>query len=126
MAYKPETYNDLSPYLIVSSANGLMEFLEKALGATRIQAFEHEGRVMHAEMQVGDSVLMLADASEQYPAVKSVMHLYLADVDAAFASSLAAGGVEVHPPMQNEGEADRRGTFTDPYGNMWSLSTKMG
>jgi uncharacterized glyoxalase superfamily protein PhnB len=126
MPYKPSNYNDLSPYLIVESANRLMDFLEKALGATRIQSYEHEGRVMHAEMQVGDTVLMLADASEQYPAVKSVLHLYLADVDAAFASSLAAGGVEVHPPMQNEGEADRRGTFTDPYGNLWSLSTRMG
>ncbi|HRN50301.1 MAG TPA: VOC family protein [Anaerolineales bacterium] len=126
MSYKPANYNDLSPYLIVSSANGLMEFLEKALGATRIQSFEHEGRVRHAEMQVGDSVLMLCDANEQYPAVKSILHLYLADVDAAFASSLAAGGVEVHPPLQNEGEADRRGTFTDPFGNLWSLSTKIG
>lgn len=126
MSYKPANYNDLSPYLIVSSANDLMAFLEKALGAKRIQAFEHEGRMMHAEMQIGDTVLMLADASDQYPAVKSVLHLYLADVDAAFASSLAAGGVEVHPPMQNEGEADRRGTFTDPFGNLWSLSTKMG
>lgn len=124
MSYKPENYTDLSPYLIVDDPKGLISFLETALGGTTKQVFEHEGRVVHAEVQLGDSVVMLSGANEQFPAVKSVLHLYVPDVDAAFKRCLEAGGTEFHPPQQQPGESDRRGTFTDPYGNMWSLGTK--
>lgn len=124
MAYKPENYNDLSPYLIVDDPKGLIAFLETALDGKTKQVFEHEGRVVHAEVQLGDSILMLSQANEQFSAVKSVLHLYLPDVDAAFQRCIQAGGVEFHPPQQSPGESDRRGTFTDPFGNMWSLGTK--
>lgn len=125
MTYKPENYTDLSPYLIVDDPKGLIRFLEIALDGKTKQVFEHEGRVVHAEVQLGDSIVMLSGANEQFPAVKSVLHLYLSDVDAAFARCLQAGGIEFHPPQQNPGEYDRRGTFTDPFGNMWSLATKV-
>lgn len=125
MAYKPENYTDLSPYLIVDDPKGLIAFMVEALGGTTKQVFEHEGRVVHAEVQLGDSIVMLSGANEQFPAIKSVLHLYVADVDASFARCIEAGGVEFHPPQQSPGESDRRGTFTDPFGNMWSVSTKV-
>lgn len=125
MTYKPHNYTDLSPYLIVDDPRGLIAFLESALGGETKYIFEYEGRLAHAEVQLGDSILMLAGPTQQIPAVKSVLHLYVADVDAAFQRCIEAGGQEFHPPRQNPGEADRRGTFIDPFGNMWSLGTKV-
>lgn len=124
-AYKPENYNDLSPYLIVDDPHGLIRFMEAALDGKTKYIVEHEGRVVHAEVQLGDSIIMLSGSNEQFPAVKTVLHLYVPDVDTLFQRCLEAGGVQFHPPQQNPGESDRRGTFTDPFGNMWSLGTKV-
>lgn len=124
MRYKPAEYNDLSPYLIVEGARGLIDFLKAALNARETRVFEHEGRVMHGEVMLGDSVLMLSDGSEQYPAIKSVLHLYVPDVDAAYQQAIAAGGQEVQPPQKGD-DPDKRATFADPFGNLWSLGTQV-
>ncbi len=124
MAYKPQNYNDLSPYLIVDDARGLITFLKTALDGKELRVFEHEGRVVHAEIMVGDSVLMLSDANEQYPAIQSVLHLYVPDVDAAHQQALAAGAREVQAPQKGN-DPDKRGTFADPFGNLWSLGTQV-
>ncbi|MCW5876959.1 MAG: VOC family protein [Anaerolineales bacterium] len=123
MTYKPQNYNDLSPYLRADSAKDLIAFLEKGLDGKVTRIFEHEGRVVHAEVMLGDSVLMLSDATEDYPAAPSILHLYVPDVDAAFKKALDAGGKELQPPQQS-GDPDKRGTFSDPFGNIWSLGTQ--
>ncbi|MBX3047949.1 MAG: VOC family protein [Anaerolineales bacterium] len=124
MTYKPQSYNDLSPYLIVDDARGLITFLKDALDGKELRVFEHEGRVVHAEIMVGDSVLMLSDANEQYPAIKSVLHLYVPNVDASFQKALGAGAGEVQAPKKGN-DPDKRGTFSDPFGNLWSLGTQV-
>lgn len=124
MTYKPQSYNDLSPYLIVDDARGLITFLKDALDGKELRVFEYEGRVVHAEIMVGDSVLMLSDANEQYPAIKSVLHLYVPNVDASFQKALGAGAGEVQAPKKGN-DPDKRGTFSDPFGNLWSLGTQV-
>lgn len=124
--YKPARYNDVSPYLIVADAAAVIEFLAGALGAERLRMYETpEGRVMHGEVRVGDSVVMIADANEKYPPVPVNVHVYLPDVDAAFARAVAEGGVAVQEPKQQDGDPDRRGGVRDPGGNTWWLSTQV-
>jgi uncharacterized glyoxalase superfamily protein PhnB len=127
MAYKPEGYNDLSPYLSAHNARALLQFLKDAFGAETLRMYEDdEGKIMHGEARIGDSVIMFSQASEGWPATKAVLHLYVPDANAAYAKALAAGAKEVQPPSEREGDPDRRGTFTDPFGNGWSVSHEVG
>ena len=73
----------------------------------------------------GDSIIMLSDASQQWPAVTVIMHVYVPDVEKVYQRALTLGCTAVQAPKQHEGDPDRRGTFTDFAGNMWSVSTQM-
>lgn len=85
-----------------------------------------DGSVMHAEVRIGDSVVMIGDAGGEWPAIPSSLHVYVADVDAAYRRALAAGGVSVQEPTRKEGEPDRRGGVEDPGGNTWWIATQVG
>ena len=123
MAYKPEGYNDLSPYLSADNAHALKQFLVDAFDGEVLRIYEaDDGRIMHGEVRIGDSVIMFSQASPNWPAGKAVLHLYVPDANAAYARALAAGATEVQAPSEREGDPDRRGTFTDPFGNGWSVS----
>jgi PhnB protein len=80
---------------------------------------------MHVEVRVGDTVVMLADAGETYPAFPIWLHVYVPDVDAAYARALEAGGEAVQAPVQKPGDPDRRGGVKDPAGSTWWISTQM-
>jgi PhnB protein len=80
---------------------------------------------MHAELRVDDSVIMLSEATEKYPPVPSVMHVYVPDADATYRKAMAAGCTSIEPPRQQPGDPDRRATFIDFAGNMWSVGTQM-
>jgi PhnB protein len=95
MTYKPSGYNDLSAYLIVNGAGKLMPFLKAAFGAKELRLYGQSESIAHAEVRIGDSVLMLADATDQWPAVRSVLHVYVPDADEAYQRALAAGGTAV-------------------------------
>ena len=127
----PEGYHTATPYLIMDDASGAIEFYERAFGAKELTRFDAPGgKVGHAEIKVGDSILMLAD---EYPEMGyrsphamggttvSIM-LYLDDVDAVFEEAVAAGA-KVLRPVQNQFYGDRTGTLEDPYGHMWTLAT---
>ncbi|UOM35542.1 glyoxalase/bleomycin resistance/extradiol dioxygenase family protein [Acuticoccus sp. I52.16.1] len=121
-AFKPDGYTSVAPYLIVADAEATLSFLERALGARRRRIFEREdGSVMHAEVLVDDTVVMLGEMPESQPAH---VHVYVADVDAAFARALAAGGTSAQPPAE-KGDGDRRGGVVDPNGITWWLSTQL-
>lgn len=124
--YKPENYNDVSPYFIVNGAQRLVNMLKEVFGATELRRYEHpDGTIMHMEVQVGDSVIMLGDASEKFPAVVQVLHVYVSDAEEVFKKAIAAGCEAVQWPKKNEGDPDLRGTFTDFAGNMWSVGTQL-
>ncbi|WP_252313228.1 hypothetical protein [Sinobaca sp. H24] len=78
---------------------------------------------MHAEIQIDDSVMMIADASEQYPAVSHLLHVYVPDVDEVFDRAVQSGCTSMEKPAQR-GDLDKRGTFKDFGGNIWSVATQ--
>jgi PhnB protein len=133
MAVKPvpEGYHTVTPYLIVSGAAKAIDFYRQALGATeRMRLAAPDGKIGHAELQIGDSVVMLADEFPQMGALGPTsiggspvgLALYVEDVDARFQQAVAAGA-KVLPPVQDQFYGDRSGTFEDPFGHKWTLST---
>jgi PhnB protein len=124
--WKPAAYTSLSPYLVVSGAQALIEFAQAVFGATVLRRFDRsDGSLMHAELRIDDSVLMLGDATDAYPPFPSMLHVYVPDVDDVFSRALAAGATEVEAPRTQEGDPDRRGTVKDAWGNTWAFSTQM-
>lgn len=124
---KPEGYSTVSPYLIVGGAQRVIDFLKNALGATELRRHNlPDGSVMHAEVRIGDTVVMLGDAGGDWPAVPAHLHVYVDDVDTTYRRALAAGGVSVQEPRRREGEPDRRGGVKDPAGNTWWIATQVG
>jgi len=123
--FKPKGYSSLSPYLIVEDAARLAALLEKVFDAKETRRFLREdGKIMHMELLIDDSVLMLADATAAYPPQRSTLHVYVQDSDQVFEKAIQAGCRSIEPPRQQEGDSDKRGTFEDIAGNLWSVSTQ--
>lgn len=121
MAYKPNGYTDLAPYLLVKDAEAVLVFCETVFAATRLRVIPRDaGGIMHAECRIGDTVLMMGE-SEGPPAM---LHLYLEDPDAVFDRATAAGA-EVLQPMMEKGDGDRRGGFRSPDGTRWFVSRQV-
>jgi PhnB protein len=127
----PEGYHAVTPYLIVDGAAKAIEFYCQALGAAeRMRLAAPDGKVGHAELQLGDSVVMLADEFPEMGAVSPKrlggspvgLALYVEDVDARFERAVAAGAKVVRP-VQDQFYGDRSGTIEDPFGHKWTLST---
>ncbi len=91
--YKPTGYNTVSPYLIVTDADATLEFLKRIFSAVELRRFPNDdGKLMHAEVRIDDTVLMLVDeAPPDWPSIASNVHVYVEDVDAAFRRALDAG-----------------------------------
>lgn len=125
--WKPKGYSSLSPYIMVAGAQRLIDFLKRAFGATELRRYDMpDGTIMHAEVRIDDTVVMLADAGGKWPAFPVWLHVYVPDVDAAYRRALEAGGVSVQEPERREGDPDRRGGVKDPAGNTWWISTQVG
>jgi PhnB protein len=125
--WKPDGYSSVSPYIMVAGAQRLAEFLQRAFGATPLRRYDMpDSTIMHAELKIDDTVIMLADASDKYPAFPIWLHLYVPDVNRAYQAALKAGGVSVQAPEQRKGDPDRRGGVKDPAGNTWWISTQVG
>jgi PhnB protein len=126
MAVKPipQGYRTVTPYLVVHDAEKLIAFLKQAFGAE--EAFEPmrtpDGKVMHADVKIGDSHVMLGEASEQYPATQAAIHLYVKDVDALHKRATGAGGISTRAP-EDMFYGDRTGAVKDFAGNAWYIAT---
>lgn len=124
--FKPTNYNSVSPYFIVGGAQKLIELMKTIFNAKELRRYDRpDGTIMHAEIQIDDSVIMLGDSSEKFPAVPLVMHVYVPNVDEIFKKAIAAGCESVEQPKEREGDPDRRATFKDFAGNMWSVGTQL-
>src|SRR5918998_2009092 len=116
---KPEGYHSVTPYLIVDGAAEAIRFYEQALGATEVLRLPMGDKVAHAEIRIGDSIVMLSDewpghgklGPKSRGGSTSGFMIYLEDVDAAFERALAAGGT-VERPVENQFYGDRSGSFT--------------
>ena len=123
--YKPEGYTSVAPYLIVDGAARTIEFLTRAFDAVELRRFaDPHGRLMHAEVRLDDTVLMVADSAESWPPLAAHVHVYVRDVDATYARALAAGGEAVQQPVKKD-DADKRGGVKDAGGITWWIATKV-
>ena len=127
----PEGYTTATPYLIVKGAADAIEFYKRAFGATEIlRMADPQGRVGHAEIKIGDSVIMLADEhpSMGYRGPRSLggssvsILLYLGDVDRVFERAVRAGARALRP-VTDQFYGDRSGTLEDPFGHVWTVAT---
>jgi PhnB protein len=119
----PEGYRTVTPYLIVGNAARLLDFLSPAFGAEeRMRMPGPNETIGHAEVTIGDSVVMVADANEQFPPRTGTIHLYVEDCDDTYARAVAAGGTSVREPT-TEFYGDRMAGVDDPFGNQWWIAT---
>jgi PhnB protein len=123
---KPEGYSTVSPYLIAAGAQRVIEFLKQTFGARELRRYDMpDGSIMHAEVRIGDTVVMIGDAGANWPPVPAHLHVYVADVDATYQKALKAGGVSVQAPERKGEDPDRRGGVKDPAGNTWWIATQV-
>lgn len=123
--YKPQSYNSLSPYLIVDHAEKLVEVLSVIFDAEELRRFNHEnGTIAHIELKLDDSVLMLSNSTKEYPAQKATLHMYVPDVFKTFQRAVDQGCTVMEAPVNKEGDPDTRGAFLDPAGNYWAVGTQ--
>src|ERR1035441_7648487 len=118
----PEGYHTVTPYLVVQGVGRLIDFMKAAFDAQEIFRMPMpDGSIGHAEMRIGNSMIMLGEARDQFKAMPTTLNLYLEDVDAAYARALAAGATAVSEP-KNQFYGDRSGGVRDMCGNHWYRS----
>jgi PhnB protein len=129
----PDGYHSATPYLIVEDAADAIEFYKGAFGAIELcRMVAADGHIDHAEIRIGDSVIMLADEhpAAGYRGVRSLVGcairimLYLDDVDEAFERALRAGA-RSQRPVSAQLRGERSGTLEDPFGHVWTLATRL-
>lgn len=126
----PKGYHAVTPYLCVDGAAGAIDFYKKAFGAKERMRMEMPGgKIAHAEISIGDSILMMADEHPELeflsPRTRGgtpvTLHVYVRKVDEAFTRAVAAGAT-VKQPLKDQFYGDRSGTLQDPFGHIWHLS----
>jgi PhnB protein len=127
----PKGYHTASPYLVVNNATAALDFYVTAFGAAEVRRLPTpDGKIMHAEIKIGDSIIMLSDefpdhdshSPEHFGGSPMFVVLYVEDVDARFAPALAAGATSLRP-VSDQFFGDRSGTLLDPFGHRWNLTT---
>ena len=128
----PPGHGTVTPYLVVRGAERALDFYKRAFGAKEIRRSPGPGGLlMHAEMKIGDSIVMLCDefpqmarwvSPESLQGTTVALHLYVEDADSVFARTVAAGA-KVSMPLMDAFWGDRYGKLTDPFGHEWSIST---
>ncbi|MGA3209894.1 MAG: VOC family protein [Terriglobales bacterium] len=125
MAVKPipDGYHTVTPYLTVTDVAKLIEFLQKVFGAEVKEKFMRpDGGIMHAEVKVGDSIIMMGQANENWKARPGTIYMYVPDTDAAYRRALDAGATSVMEPA-NQFYGDRNAGVSDSTGNYWWIAT---
>lgn len=126
----PEGYEGITPYLICKNAEAAIEFYKKAFGAEELYRIGEPGMVGHAELKIGNSVIMLSDEYEPMNALSPEtiggspvsLYIYVEDVD-KFTEKAIAEGLEVIKPVSDQFYGDRSGHFRDPFGHLWGFAT---
>ncbi len=127
----PPEHPTVSPYLIIAGATKALDFYTRVLGAVEtMRVGSPDGTIGHAEIRLGNSVIMLADefpdmgwrSPKALGGTPVTLHVYVEDCDAVFQRAVDAGATITHP-MEDKFYGDRSGTVTDPFGHVWHLST---
>lgn len=124
----PKGYNNVTPYLVLNAASKAIDFYKKVFGAKVRMRMDHGKKVGHAELKIGDSMIMLADECEEKGALSPAgnasvsIHLYVKNVDEVFKKAISSGA-KVIREVETQFYGDRNGMIQDPFGHMWCLST---
>lgn len=131
--YLAEGYHAITPYLVIQRAAQAIEFYKQAFGARELlRLTDSTGRVRHAEIQIGDSVIMLTDEPPDFPIMRGPqafdgsavqLFLYVGDVDAVAQRAIAAGATVLRPITDSD--EDRRDGLKDPFGHIWWIATRI-
>ena len=131
VSYIPKGYNTVTPYLVIKGAAKAIDYYKNVFGATEVfRMADPSGKVGHAELQIGDSRIMLADENPQmgYRSAESIgaspvsLLVYIPDCDQVVAKAVAAGG-KILKPVQDQFYGDRSGFIQDPFGHLWGVAT---
>lgn len=122
----PEGYHNVNPYIVVDDAERLIAFLVGVFGGREqgSREVQPDGRIGHADVRIGDSLVMVSDASEAFPARPGVLFTYVDDVDATHGAALEAGATSILEPS-DQPWGDRVGGFHDPFDNRWWVATHL-
>jgi uncharacterized glyoxalase superfamily protein PhnB len=124
-SHKPAGHPAVSPYLLVADARAMLAFLETTFGARELyRKMGQDGSIMHAEVRIEDSVVMVGERPERAASLCGSVHVYVPDVDACHARGLAAGATQVSPPT-DQPYGDRTAGLRDPEGNLWWIGTRL-
>ena len=130
----PESFHTVTPYMIFKDPAPAIEFYERAFGATELfRKLDDDGKIRHAEIRFGSSVIMMAGEFQEFPEWKSAesrggspvhQYVYVEDCDAVFQRALAAGARQLLP-MQDQEYGDRQGGIVDPFGHTWYIASRI-
>jgi uncharacterized glyoxalase superfamily protein PhnB len=116
-------FRAITPYLFAQNVSRVIEFIAKAFGAAEVYRKERsDGAITHAEIRIGDSMLMVGEATAQFGPMPTSIYLYVADSDSVYQKALEAGGISVFPIMTLP-NGERYGGVKDPCGNIWWIAT---
>jgi uncharacterized glyoxalase superfamily protein PhnB len=119
----PEGYHTVTPYLVVKNARGLIEFVKQTFGAEERELLtKPDGGVMHAEVLIGNSVVMMGEPSDDSEVFPALLYLYVDDCDAVYKKALEAGATSLREP-EDQFYGDRSAAVDDAFGNHWWLAT---
>jgi PhnB protein len=120
----PDGFHTVTPYLVVDGAEKVIGFMQKAFGAepTHEPTLRPDGKIMHATLRIGDSMVMISDSSEHVKAMPAMLYLYVPNVDASYQKALKAGAISVMEPA-DQFYGDRSGGVKDAAGNSWFMGT---
>lgn len=120
----PSNYSTVTPYLLIYEADELISFIKEVFGASeRMILKKEDGSIAHAELNIGNSVVMIGQPEKKEDQFPGMLHIYVKDVDAVYNRALRAGARSIREPT-NEQEGARRSGVSDAYGNQWWISTQ--
>jgi PhnB protein len=119
----PEGFHTITSYFIVNNGKAFIDFVKNAFGAAeqRISTMP-DGRIMHAQLKIGDSIIMMGEATNDWQPMPSVIYMYMQDIDEVYNNAISAGGKSLRQPI-NEFYGDRVCGIEDPTGNQWWIAT---
>lgn len=121
----PDGYHTITPYFVMKNPREFIEFLKKAFNAESVSmSVSPDSKVMHAEIRIGDSMMMMSEASENNPAVNGSIYLYVNDTDAIYKQALEAGAESLMEPA-DQFYGDRNAGVKDPFGITWWIGTHL-
>ncbi len=123
--WKPSAYPSVSPYLICQDPERLIDFLIAVFDAALVRRFDRpDGALMHAEIRIDDSIVMIGGGATEYLSAQVHLHVYVSDAQAVHDRAIASGAEPVQAPVRKADDDDLRGGFRDPTGHIWWVATQ--